>query len=126
MTYSEKLKDPRWQKKRLEVLQRDQFKCRICNDEKNTLHVHHSKYSGDPWDVNIGDLFTVCKHCHVVLETKKDDSNIVSAIKQQTGGYVFITLVCDSGSRKLAKVYGVDKDGLSADFLYVMDIKYLD
>lgn len=39
--YSEKLKNPRWQKKRLEIFERDGWKCRACQDEKSTLHVHH-------------------------------------------------------------------------------------
>lgn len=63
-TYAEKLKDPRWQKKRLEILQRDNFKCRICNDGVNTLHVHHLSYNKDPWDVLPNQLLTLCDSCH--------------------------------------------------------------
>ena len=44
-SYYEKLLDPRWQKKRLEILNRDEFKCRSCGDDKSTLHVHHGYYS---------------------------------------------------------------------------------
>ena len=43
--YAEKFKDPRWQKKRLEILERDDFSCRVCYDASNTLHVHHCFYS---------------------------------------------------------------------------------
>jgi len=66
MTYSEKLKDPRWQKKRLEILSRDKFACKICNDEKSTLHVHHLKYlkGKDPWEYPKKDLATLCFYCH--------------------------------------------------------------
>ena len=64
MTYSEKLKDPRWQKKRLEVLNRDQFKCRCCDGEKRTLHVHHIHYTNEPWDSELLDLVTLCDVCH--------------------------------------------------------------
>ena len=42
--YYEKFKDPRWQKKRLEVLQRDEFMCQICLDTSSTLHIHHRRY----------------------------------------------------------------------------------
>lgn len=31
MTYAEKLKDPRWQKKRLRILERDAFACHMQN-----------------------------------------------------------------------------------------------
>lgn len=65
-SYSEKLRDPRWQKKRLEILNRDHFRCRHCQDDKNTLHVHHLKYSKgkDPWDYENGFLITICETCH--------------------------------------------------------------
>ena len=67
MTYKEKLLDPRWQKKRLEILSRDNFACFICGDTKSTLHVHHEdyEYGKDPWDV-MDDCFltTLCADCH--------------------------------------------------------------
>lgn len=44
MGYSDKLKDPRWQKKRLEILTRDEWTCQICFDTESTLVVHHQKY----------------------------------------------------------------------------------
>lgn len=66
MTYAEKLKDPRWQKKRLEILSRDYFMCKICGDESNTLHVHHKiyEYGKDPWDYDNSLLVTLCADCH--------------------------------------------------------------
>lgn len=66
MTYSEKLKDPRWQKKRLEVLARDEWKCRDCRSDKKTLHVHHHRYKSDanPWEYSNLDLGTFCDDCH--------------------------------------------------------------
>jgi hypothetical protein len=68
MNYLEKLKDPRWQKKRLIILKRDKFKCRSCENENRTLHIHHLNYSpsGDPWAVKNIDLITLCDHCHQV------------------------------------------------------------
>ena len=38
-TYLEKLKDPRWQKKRLEILERDGWKCMACGEKEKTLRV---------------------------------------------------------------------------------------
>jgi hypothetical protein len=66
MTYSEKLRDPRWQKKRLEIMQRDKFTCQLCCDDENTLNVHHHKYINgkDPWDYDNNDLITLCEECH--------------------------------------------------------------
>ena len=66
MTYSDKLKDPRWQRKRLEVLNRDGFKCLACGDETSQLQVHHCYYVSkrDPWDYPIESLLTFCSRCH--------------------------------------------------------------
>lgn len=64
--YSKKLLDPRWQKKRLEILNRDEFTCRRCFNENDTLHVHHKIYifGRDPWDVPSEHLVTLCQQCH--------------------------------------------------------------
>jgi phage terminase large subunit GpA-like protein len=67
MTYAEKLKDPRWQKKRLEILERDEWKCKLCGDHTTTLHVHHEKYKGEPWDADNELLKTLCEHCHSLI-----------------------------------------------------------
>lgn len=66
MNYSETLKDPRWQKKRLSILERDEFKCRECGDTESTLNVHHKKYdfNKNPWDYNDSNLITLCENCH--------------------------------------------------------------
>jgi len=65
MNYSEKFKDPRWQKKRLEILNRDGFKCRYCDRDTETLHVHHIKNNYEaPWDVEGVQLITLCEDCH--------------------------------------------------------------
>ncbi len=66
MTYREKFKDPRWQKKRLEIMERDGFKCRCCGSEKSTLNVHHSYYvkGRDPWHYPQFSLRTLCEECH--------------------------------------------------------------
>jgi len=68
MNYSEKLKDPRWQKKRLEILERDGWKCMSCGGKEKTLHVHHIIYFShkDPWEINNGFLITLCESCHTV------------------------------------------------------------
>lgn len=74
MTYAEKLKDPRWQKKRLKIMSRDKWKCRKCGDDKTTLQVHYKKYypNTEPWDYEDKYLITVCENCHEIIETLKD------------------------------------------------------
>lgn len=64
--YAEKLKDPRWQKKRLEIFQRDNFTCQWCQATTIPLAVHHLKYLTDtnPWDYPDELLLTLCENCH--------------------------------------------------------------
>lgn len=77
MTYAEKLKHPKWQKKRLEILERDSFTCSYCGDTETTLHVHHLEYKGkNPWDTPSDSLVCACEDCHEFLEgIKKRYSN---------------------------------------------------
>lgn len=64
-TYSEKLKHPKWQKKRLEILNRDNFTCQCCKADDKTLHIHHFKYNDcEPWEYENTDLITLCEDCH--------------------------------------------------------------
>lgn len=57
--------DPRWQKTRLKVMERDGFRCRDCSVDNKTLHVHHCYYQrGDPWDTKDEFLMTLCERCH--------------------------------------------------------------
>ena len=65
-SYQEKLKSPHWQRKRLEILQRDKFSCTLCGDTETQLHIHHEKYSGEPWDIPSEHLKTVCGDCHSI------------------------------------------------------------
>ncbi len=66
-TYSDKLKDPRWQKKRLEIMERDKFTCQCCGDTTTELHVHHKKYTTkNIWDEPNYNLSLICKHCHFI------------------------------------------------------------
>lgn len=71
-TYSEKLKDPRWQKKRLEVMERDGFTCFRCRENEKPLHVHHLMYEKgkSPWDYEGYALITLCEDCHKECEDR--------------------------------------------------------
>jgi hypothetical protein len=72
-TYAEKLLDPKWQKKRLKVMERDDFACCLCKDKDATLNVHHSYYlkGNEPWDYPDESLVTVCAPCHKKVEKLK-------------------------------------------------------
>ena len=85
--YSEKLKDPRWQKKRLKILERDDFTCQKCHDSESTLHVHHLRYfpEKDPWDYDDNILITLCEDCHEAeKEMRKDyEHDLLEILKEK-------------------------------------------
>lgn len=64
--YAKKLRDPRWQKTRLKVLDRDKWMCQECYDISKPLNVHHCYYDGykNPWEYPLGSLVTLCEDCH--------------------------------------------------------------
>lgn len=74
-TYAEKLKDPRWQKKRLEIFERDKWACQECTSKTDTLHVHHKRYDKgkDPWDYDDYNFVTMCEGCHALEESFKEN-----------------------------------------------------
>jgi 5-methylcytosine-specific restriction endonuclease McrA len=73
MTYGEKLKSPKWQKKRLEILERDKFTCTNCGSKEKQLHVHHKVYifNNEPWDYENEFFTTLCYGCHETEEQYK-------------------------------------------------------
>lgn len=81
MTYSEKLKDPRWQKLRLQVFERDKWTCRDCGANDKPLHAHHTYYDkgADPWDYNENAIMCLCENCHQIRHM------ITDAISRFTG-----------------------------------------
>lgn len=81
-TYSEMLKHPKWQKKRLEILERDKWCCVKCGDTETTLHIHHLKYTGKPWEAPAKDLSTLCADCHLLFsKTDVDFEFVVKIVK---------------------------------------------
>jgi hypothetical protein len=71
--YAKKLADPRWQRKRLEVMQTANWKCRICGDDKEELNVHHPHYDKgmEPWEYLDQSLQCLCKTCHTISHATK-------------------------------------------------------
>jgi len=65
-TYWQKLKDPRWQKRRLSVMEKAKFCCQKCHRDDQTLNVHHLYYMSkrEPWDYPDFALQCICEECH--------------------------------------------------------------
>ena len=66
--WSSAFRDSRWQKKRLQVMERDKWTCRSCGErgEGITLNVHHIFYEKGraPWEYDDDMLVTWCEDCH--------------------------------------------------------------
>lgn len=90
-TYSEKLKDPRWQKRRLDILSRDEFSCCACGDATKTLHVHHKWYdrSKEPWEYPDECLVTLCEDCHIEEEEYKCNQELLIKTLLSVGFFNF-------------------------------------
>lgn len=66
MSYAELLRDPRWQKKRLEVLTIANFSCSRCKCTTRNVQVHHKAYrkNARPWEYENDELEVLCDLCH--------------------------------------------------------------
>lgn len=64
--YVAALRDPRWQRKRLEIMERDGFRCRECKTNDVELQVHHKRYkrNAKPWEHEDSIMVTLCRPCH--------------------------------------------------------------
>jgi len=73
MDYNEFLKNPRWQKMRLEILERDNWTCRNCGNTEEMLMVHHTYYAKGkrPWEYPAESLITLCHYCHSDIHDSK-------------------------------------------------------
>lgn len=83
MKYWEQLRDPRWQEKRLEILNRANFKCEIC-DFKPTgepLAIHHKYYEKGlmAWEYPNDALICACERCHE--EAAENERGLLREIK---------------------------------------------
>lgn len=81
--YLELLKDPKWQKKRLFIFERDNYQCQCCFDKKTTLVVHHKRYdrNKNPWEYENDNLITLCEDCHKIIHDHGD-------LKYESGYYL--------------------------------------
>ena len=95
MTYAEQIKDPRWQKKRLEIMERDKFMCRSCFSEEDTLHVHHTMYFKNRliFDYDNRYLLTLCEDCHESITIAINNSKELLAYSQYWSTDFFYELV---------------------------------
>lgn len=88
--YSDKLKNPKWQKRRLQIMERDSFECKCCYSAQKELNVHHFNYSKEPWDSEDFELITLCKDCHKIYHKIFDnfDKSIIANLSDLYWSYI--------------------------------------
>lgn len=88
-TYWEKLQDPRWQKKRLEAMEKSDFCCEICGDSGSMLQVHHKEYfkGHEPWEYGVNQLAVLCKSCHENQHSSVDYYKVLGSFLDVDGPF---------------------------------------
>jgi hypothetical protein len=101
LSYKEQLQHPLWQKKRLEIMQRDNFTCRYCSSIENQLHVHHLIYLKNIhiWEYPDNLLLTLCNKCHSM---ESEDGYIASL---GIGLITDLSLLCDMDIQQLQSYF---------------------
>jgi len=77
--FTDQYKDSRWQKKRLEIMERDNFACRSCGKSEDvTLNVHHAYYEKGKkvWEYPAECLVTWCDKCHKFRHKEMKDMQL--------------------------------------------------
>jgi hypothetical protein len=80
--YSDLLKDPRWQRLRLKIFERDGWRCRDCGRGDRSLNIHHCIYVRGikPWECDPSLLLTVCEDpCHMDRQNAENEARIAHA-----------------------------------------------
>jgi hypothetical protein len=92
-SYANKLRDVRWQKKRLDVLQGHGWQCDECCSSEVELQVHHYWYETglNPWDYEERCYGVLCDKCHTQwhaakLEFDKIMAGMLSTNMEQANG----------------------------------------
>ena len=80
LTYEEQLMRLEWTEKKNTILERDDHRCRRCNNCMNLLEVHHIKYilGRMAWEYPDAMLITLCYECHKKVHGRKDDTGRLS------------------------------------------------
>lgn len=115
-------KDPRWQKKRLKIMERDEFMCTSCQDNGNTLNVHHKvayRKNVKPWEYEDDELTTLCEICH------KDISGVIDYCKNVIIGRCWCIDSAMETERIIREIDGMDPYELNAVWKLLKEAKKL-
>jgi hypothetical protein len=109
MSYGDLLRDPRWQKKRLEMLEAAEWKCTCCERTTETFHVHHVHYrkGAMPWEYDSSELRVLCETCHTNIHLAQQ------ALREIVDGCGLSTLARLAGYAQA--IWAIDPKNLHSD-----------
>ncbi len=109
--FSRQYRHPNWQKKRLEVLERDNYTCLLCESKENQLHAHHLEYQRGKkvWEYPADNFLTLCADCHGGV------TDLLTNIKRKMAD---INFICALSS--LCELWGKDKTKHSQSVIYLL------
>jgi hypothetical protein len=134
-SWAEQCKDPRWQKKRLEIMERSVFECDNCGDKETTLNVHHTYYDKglSAWEYPDESLKCYCEKCH---EREHDRDNKLSLAMRKLWTYekdiirgfvegLVLFHIDEEGEREIALENAEKLEGIARAFSVDEDVLYL-
>lgn len=75
-SYSESLRDPKWQKRRLEILSAADWACEDCGRRDQAFEIHHNFYIRafryQPWRYERDLLMALCEGCHEIRQNLEE------------------------------------------------------
>lgn len=101
MSYFDDLQSPLWQRKRLKIMERDNWRCCLCGTDKNSLTVHHLYYASSkkPYEYDDDALVTLCKDCHATAhnEISKISSLIAFSVLRERKDFIEVNECLKNG-----------------------------
>ena len=131
VSYKDQLADARWQKKKCEILNRDNFTCCKCGIKSN-LNVHHISYDKGKlaWEYPNENFITLCKECHEYLHWNQNISLLDGINKgdwyfTESGDFRDIAIIFDINyTSKTIYLFGSNEGAWGSPNIY--PIKYID
>lgn len=121
-SYQEWLKDPRWIKRRNQILTRDKNTCQFCGAQDKYLHVHHREYFDGflPWEYPDSTLVTLCEDCHKYIHSNIliEDIKVGDILGYYHSDWFMNYIIYDvNGITKHVQMLGCD-DGAGVDSIF--------
>ncbi len=122
LNYWQKLQDPRWQQKRLQVMSNQGWRCQKCGATEHSgipFTVHHRYYVSkrEPWNYPSGCYVLLCDPCHENDHSSPDEEkgwesiiDVLGASDEQYFAFAdFLIDVSRDADSRLRLFYGVFK-----------------